>query len=862
MPGAETLIGRDAELAALVASIEGDRSVVIVGEAGIGKTAIARAAVSVAGRTLYEGGAFATLRELPYLALRRGVDSALAGDAAAVAGIVERIVGPDVLFLDDLQWADDQTLAVVELLAGRILLLGAIRALDAGAEHALAVVRQAGLDAYSLGPLPALAAREIVDRRRPGLASRVVDDIVRRGAGNPLLLEEMATHGAGPDVLTRVLAGRLALLPPNARRVVELLAIAEQPLPRAALGCGVEETLRHGMAVETERGLEVRHQLVADAIREGLDVDTRRRRHEGVAAILDGRPEAARHLAAAGRRAEAAAAAIRALDASGDARERAALLVIAAEASEPAAGTELRLRAGRALDEVSEWPAIVRVLGDLGPPATPEQVAEAQAILAHATFSLGDVDACRGHVTAMDATAIPPASAAAIRVAIESATFLVNAEGAVEAAVARLDAAVAAMPARHPGAVDLGVLRACILILATGAGDPDAIRAAADDAFEAGRYRTATDRARVIQYFLNMGVSSEAALAFLLDRYARYDAAGIGSLAQEFLADAVAAATLSGAFEQAVSIADGLLEQPASARARQAAEIHRAQALVYLGRIDEAERALEALRPSVSPDFFGLGDTLRALAEAALWGGQPDAALELAERALAVPAPIPNALVPAMLVRAWACRDLDLQQPHVEDVPPSPSLAGAPIELGALALSASGDETTAAIRFDAAAAAWSRFNTPRALVCRWAAAESRRRAAVDQGRDAEGRAIAELRSALAACEAARFEPLSARVRRSLRLAGVRVAARPARRRGSGLGLTAREEELVSLVERGLTNVEIARRLGLGRPTVARILASAMTKVGVSRRTGLVGAAGTASRRPSPAASRPPATGWR
>ena len=41
--------------------------------------------------------------------------------------------------------------------------------------------------------------------------------------------------------------------------------------------------------------------------------------------------------------------------------------------------------------------------------------------------------------------------------------------------------------------------------------------------------------------------------------------------------------------------------------------------------------------------------------------------------------------------------------------------------------------------------------------------------------------------------------------------------------GAGFGLTARERELVALVERGLTNVEIARRLGLGRPTVARIL---------------------------------------
>lgn len=45
------------------------------------------------------------------------------------------------------------------------------------------------------------------------------------------------------------------------------------------------------------------------------------------------------------------------------------------------------------------------------------------------------------------------------------------------------------------------------------------------------------------------------------------------------------------------------------------------------------------------------------------------------------------------------------------------------------------------------------------------------------------------------------------------------------------------------MEHGLTNVEIARRLGLGRPTVARILASAMMKLGVSSRAQL--AAGVA-----------------
>ena len=187
MPDGPLLIGRDAELAALAAAIEADRATTVVGEAGIGKTALVRAAVARSDRTLREGGAFATLRETPYLALGRAVGASLAGDPASVAGRVETLVGPDVLFIDDVQWADGQTLAVLELLVGRILVLTAIRSLDPGAEAAAERLVAAGTTTQHLAPLPAAFARTLVRARRPDLADRVVDDIVRRAAGNPLL---------------------------------------------------------------------------------------------------------------------------------------------------------------------------------------------------------------------------------------------------------------------------------------------------------------------------------------------------------------------------------------------------------------------------------------------------------------------------------------------------------------------------------------------------------------------------------------------------------------------------------------------------------------------------------------------------
>ena len=52
---------------------------------------------------------------------------------------------------------------------------------------------------------------------------------------------------------------------------------------------------------------------------------------------------------------------------------------------------------------------------------------------------------------------------------------------------------------------------------------------------------------------------------------------------------------------------------------------------------------------------------------------------------------------------------------------------------------------------------------------------------------------------------------------------------------SGSGLTGRERQVLELVERGLTNAEIARGLTLARPTVARLLSNAMLRLGAERR---------------------------
>src|SRR3954469_18962735 len=123
-------------------------------------------------------------------------------------------------------------------------------------------------------------------------------------------------------------------------------------------------------------------------------------------------------------------------------------------------------------------------------------------------------------------------------------------------------------------------------------------------------------------------------------------------------------------------------------------------------------------------------------------------------------------------------------------------------------------------------------------MCRWALGEAERRA----GRRDD--AVATLAAALADATGMGAGPPPVRVPRSLRLAGVRVPVGRRTAASTALGLTSREQELLDLVGRGLTNVEIARRLGLGRPTVARVVASAMDKVGAARRAQLAAFAAT------------------
>lgn len=164
----------------------------------------------------------------------------------------------------------------------------------------------------------------------------------------------------------------------------------------------------------------------------------------------------------------------------------------------------------------------------------------------------------------------------------------------------------------------------------------------------------------------------------------------------------------------------------------------------------------------------------------------------------------------------------------------APAARAALLSGRAIIAEVSGEAGGAARAFSSAERAWARLPNPY-LAAR--ARHARGRALLHGSRPSE--ASEQLRSALRTFEDLGASRDAARVRRTLRSAGIRLAAgRNGGRRGYGTELSPREAEVASLVMEGKRNHEIADLLFLSRRTVEVHVASAMRKVGARSRTKL------------------------
>lgn len=820
------LLGRDAELARLAAALASDTPVVVSGEAGVGKTVLLREVARRSERPVFEGGALSTLSWLDYLAVDRALGRRITrADPTAVAAELEAAVGAGVLLLDDVQWAAAATVEVIELLAGRLGLLVGVRRGDGGAQQVLDRLTTAGFDSVELTGLDEAAGRALLAQLAPQLGPVAAGRLLARTGGNPLLLREMASTGEPSPSLRLALGARLRQLDGAGRDAFGLLALAGRPLPEEVIGAtGTKSLVASDLATLGVDGrVEIRHALLGEvAVGELSDAD-RRRLHAVIARHVDD-AEAARHWALAGERRAAYDAALRAATAAHRPGERARHLAVAASCAAGPEADDLRLQAARALEQANDWPALTAVLDQLDAPDGPVQ-ATAALIRARAAWSAGDPEAVRDAISTGLRLVEGTGTAVEIALRIEQSRIPVFVDNDPESGVR-----MSAEALRLAEAAQVDVARAQYLHGTAW--------------YMAGEYEPAAEfLERAIRAARASGdVSTEmvAANNFIVLNESSGDPSVARRVAAEFVDRArelglgvwersfrIALSNLDfhgGSYPAVFAAADELLDLPLEGRTRETLLEQLCLALVDVGRIDEAVRRISAIAPRPG-DWTWTRQVSWVRTEAALWGGQPEQALELAEQLIAGPASDLN-IVFAYVSRAWAL--LDLGRDPAGPVPATHPgmLAAVPDELAGVQELYQG-RYGAVQRFDLAAQKWARFHRRGEIRCLWAAGEAARRA------DASDAVDRLLRAEVRAGELG-MSALLGRIHRSLRAVGVRRAAPRVRDRSQLL--TGREREVLQLVSVGLTNAEIAARLSVSRHTVLSQIASASAKLGAASRT--------------------------
>ena len=366
----EVLVGRGRELAelerALAAAEAGSGTTVLVaGEAGIGKT---RLASELASRARHAGCEVLLGRsidlvgtELPYqpiaVALRPLgepwlVDGQTPGSQLQVfeetlALLTERAASaPVLLVLEDLHWADTSTLDLVVFLAHNlddrpVLLLATFRADEPSSTERMrrladGVRRSGSAIVLELEPLEHEELAELLTARADGsLPPALTDAIVARSEGNPFFAEELlAAAGEGsvelPEGLREVLLQRVAGLDRQTESLLRVAAAAGRDveysllcataaLPEPQARDSLRQAVAQGVLV-AEPGTRVfrfRHALLAEAIYATILPGEREELHarlaEGLVRSEAATPaELAPHWAAAGRTTEALVASVEA----------------------------------------------------------------------------------------------------------------------------------------------------------------------------------------------------------------------------------------------------------------------------------------------------------------------------------------------------------------------------------------------------------------------------------------------------------------------------------------------------------------------------------------------------------------------
>lgn len=384
MAGPRAFVGRRSELTRLVefatsANGSSGRFLVVAGEAGVGKTRLVDELVASTAASLttvvrcradeHDTAAFGPwLDALEQLELPRpGTDRSVPSneqrwEIVDLLTSALRAAGPSLVIVDDLHWADDDSLRVLEHLLDRpgdqrIAFVAATRPRSSARAtrwHSLypraEVMALDGLDVDEVG---------ILVEQFGGSPSHA-HALWERTGGNPFFVREQVLAGGPtmPSTIEELLAAAIQSLGTEVADVLSVLALAGPGTPPAVLAAGCSSSLeeltrrvaaarRADILIDDEHSIRFRHDLLSEAAADRLGTEQQARVHGAIADAWAGfgTPEAAgrraRHLLSAVPAADATDAAESALGAaaelraSGRAADAADLLRTAATALEP-----------------------------------------------------------------------------------------------------------------------------------------------------------------------------------------------------------------------------------------------------------------------------------------------------------------------------------------------------------------------------------------------------------------------------------------------------------------------------------------------------------------------------------------------
>ncbi len=391
--------GRERELQAVSELVRGAAkgrggTLLIEGELGAGKSLLlsrAADAARAAGVSVAVGAADELSRFMPLgpVLMALGESSAALADEAFRLGqiglpiwLIESLrtylekraaVGPLLVSLDDLHWADPATLNALRTLPWQLasyplawILARHSPDRDNDAELLFDLLESEGAARLTLQPLDDGAVAELITDALGAAPDQGLLALAAGAAGNPMLLAELA-DGLLEENAVVTTAGRACLtsarvprrvqaavrdsldgLAGATRQLLETAAVLGQSFrlddvatmlgtPPAALLPAVDEALAAGVLIATQDALTFRHELVWQAVSETLPVPVRQALHRQIGEILLAR----------GGSAASAAAHLLSCARSGDGQALAGLDRAAAEVlpSSPAISADLATRA-------------------------------------------------------------------------------------------------------------------------------------------------------------------------------------------------------------------------------------------------------------------------------------------------------------------------------------------------------------------------------------------------------------------------------------------------------------------------------------------------------------------------------------